>query len=155
MAELNRVVAHYEDGTLLKGTTQDFNVGKPSFHLLPINGQPTVEVHCRALKAVFFVKDFKGASHSPASRGFVPAGAGSPGGKKIAALFHDGELMCGYTLSYVPGREGFFMFPADPNSNNLRIFVVNALVEEVCVGAEADALAERVAAERKRAAIKV
>src|SRR4029453_9283012 len=104
MAELNKVVAHFTDGSLLKGTTADFNVAKPSFHLNPLNGAPGVEVYCRSLKALFFVKDFKGGPHSSAFKGFATS-TGTPGGKKIAVRFHDGELVCGYTLSYVPGRE--------------------------------------------------
>jgi len=154
MAELNKVVVHYEDGTLLKGTTADFNVAKPNFHLNPVGGGPSVEVRCRSLKALFFVKDFKGASHSPEVKGFG-APAGNPGGKKIAVLFKDGELLCGHTLSYVPGRQGFFMFPADSRSNNIRVFVNQGSALEVRVGAEADELVNRVTSERRGAPIKV
>jgi len=154
MAELNKVVAHFEDGSLLKGTTADFNVAKPSFHLNPLNGAPGVEVFCRSLKALFFVKDFKGGPHSAALKGFSNA-PGTPGGKKIAVRFKDGELLCGFTLSYVPGREGFFMFPADGDSNNIRIFVANATVAEVRVGTDADELVRRVKSERSRAAMKI
>lgn len=154
MADLNKVVAHFEDGTLLKGTTSDFNVNKPSFHLIAVGGAPAVEVHSRSLKAVFFVKDFKGGPHSPAVKGFAAGGGANPGGKKIAVRFRDGELLCGYTLSYVPGRGGFFIFPADTDSNNIRIFVVNAFVDEVRVGTEAEELVKRIHSERSRAAMK-
>src|SRR5262245_31670476 len=154
MAEQNKVVAHYQDGTLLKGTTADFNVSKPIFHLVPVTGGPAVEVHCRSLKALFFVKDFKGSSHTAAVQGY-PLNVANPGGKKIAVLFHDGELLCGYTLTYVPGREGFFMIPADRSSNNIRVYVVNAFVSEVRVGTEADELLARVKSERSGAALRV
>ena len=153
MAELNKVVAHYADGTLIKGTTADFNVGKPSFHLNPLSGTASIEVHCRSLKAVFFVKDFKGSAQAPGSRGFTASGS-NPGGKRIAVLFKDGELLCGFTLTYVPGREGFFMFPADSSSNNIRMFVVNAAVDEVRVGTEANELVNRVTSERSRTVTK-
>jgi len=154
MAELIKVVARFTDGTLLKGTTADFAIGKPLFHMNPAGGGPAVPVTCRSLKALFFVKDFKGGPHASGLKGFaVPAGNAS--GKKIAVLFQDGELLCGYTLAYVPGREGFFMFPADGSSNNIRIFVVNAFVDEVRVGPEAEDLANRVKSERSRAAMKV
>ena len=155
MAELNKVVAHYQDGTLMKGTTADFNVAKPSFHLNPVSGGPSVEVHCRSLKALFFVKDFKGDAHSTPLMGFGTPPAGNPGGKKIAVLFRDGELLCGHTLAYVPGRQGFFMFPADTRSNNIRVFVVQGSVQQVCVGAEADELANRIKSERSRAPARV
>jgi len=43
----------------------------------------------------------------------------------------DGERLIGYTLGYDPRRPGFFLFPADPRSNNLRIIVVSAAVSAV------------------------
>src|SRR5262245_29342377 len=154
MAELNKVVAHFADGSLMKGTTADFNISKPSFHLNPINGSPGVEVYSRSMKALFFVRDFKGGPHPAAVKGFGTS-SGTPGGKKIAVLFKDGELICGYTLSYVPGRGGFFMVPADNQSNNIRIFVVQASVVEVRVGLEAEDLVQRIKVEKSRAAMKV
>jgi len=153
MAELNKVVARFADGTLLKGTTADFHVAKSSFHINPVNGGASVDVSVRSLKALFFVKDFKGGPHASGLKGFAVS-AGSAGGKKIAVLFKDEELLCGYTLAYVPGREGFFMFPADGNTNNTRIFVVNAGVAEVRVGPEAEQLVARVKSERSEAALK-
>ena len=39
--------------------------------------------------------------------------------------------MQGSVLGYDPKEKGFFLFPVDPGSNNLRIFVVNASVKKV------------------------
>jgi hypothetical protein len=75
-------------------------------------------------------------------------------GKKVAVLFKDGELLCGYTLTYVPGRDGFFMFPADGDTNNLRVYVVNASTAEVKTGPEAEALAQRRAAAKSPQGVK-
>jgi hypothetical protein len=36
------------------------------------------------------------------------------------------------SLSYDETREGFFLFPADPGSNNERIFVIQGSVVTVC-----------------------
>jgi hypothetical protein len=57
--------------------------------------------------------------------------------------FKDGELLCGYSLTYSVDREGFFMFPADPKSNNIRIYVLVGATTEVKAGAEAEALVTR------------
>jgi len=38
--------------------------------------------------------------------------------------FSDGEKLVGKTEGYNPQKLGFFVFPADPKSNNLRIFVI-------------------------------
>jgi hypothetical protein len=151
VGEINKVVAHHLSGKILKGTTQDFFPNRPSFHLQPVNGGAAVEIRIKDLKAVFFVKDYVGVSTRKDLRGFVAAPAETSQGKKLAVQFQDGELLCGFSLSYTPERTGFFVFPADPGSNNLRIFVVAAAATAVKVGPAADALAERAMA-RSRAA---
>lgn len=149
MAEVNRVVAHFTDGKLLKGTTQDFFPNRPSFHLQPAAGGPAVEVRCKTLKALFFVKEFAGDPQRRDLRGFLAAPGETAHGKKIAVRFRDGELLCGYSLSYLPDRDGFFMFPADSGGNNLRIYVLTAATTEVKVGPAADVLAQKVLAARQ------
>ena len=143
MAEVNRVVAHFMDGRLLKGTTQDFFPNRPSFHLQPADGSPTADVRCKLLKALFFVKDFAGNAKRRDLRGFISGPGETTQGKKIAVRFKDGELLCGYSLSYMPDREGFFMFPSDGESNNLRIYVIAAATLEVKAGPAADVLAQK------------
>jgi hypothetical protein len=146
MSELIRVVAHYMDGKLLKGTTQDFFPNRPRFHLQPADGGTAVEVRCRALKALFFVKEFAGNPRRRDLRGFLASPGETAQGKKVAVRFKDGELLCGYSLSYLPDREGFFVFPSDSASNNLRIYVIIAATAEVKAGPAADALAQKVLA---------
>jgi hypothetical protein len=90
------------------------------------------------------VRDFAGSSERTKLRGFLAAPAETPQGKKVAVLFRDGELVCGYTLTFSPDRAGFFMSPADPESNNLRIYVVTAAAAEVKAGPAAENLARRV-----------
>lgn len=150
MADFPQVVAHFTDGKMLKGTTQDFNPNRPRFHIKPVGGGPAVEVRCALLKAVFFVKSFAGNPKRQDLRGFISAPAATTHGKKLAVRFKDGELLCGYSLSYLPDREGFFMFPSDSGSNNLRIYVVVAATVEVKAGPAADILAQKVLAGRPR-----
>ena len=155
MAETNRVVIHFADGRLSKGTTIDFNPAQAKFHLLPTNRGPGLEVMIGALKAVFFVKTLDTQTRKPpVRRGFEAPRNVNAQGKKIAVLFKDGELLCGYTLNYVAGREGFFMFPADPDTNNTRIFVINAAASQVQTGPDAEALARRIMGERRGAHVK-
>lgn len=148
MSELTRVVAHMNDHRIVKGTTQDFFPNRLSFHVLPMDGGPAVEIRCKAMKALFFVKDFAGNPTRKDLAGFVAGPAETGQGKKIAVRFKDGELLCGYSLSYMPDRDGFFVFPSDKDSNNLRVYVVTASTAEVKAGPMADALAQRVLAER-------
>src|SRR5262245_29649539 len=149
MAELTRVVARFADGKVLKGSTQDFFPNRPSFHLLPADGSASVEIRCKQLKALFFVKTFEGDRHRKDLRGFVAAPPETAQGKKIAVRFRDGELLCGYSLSYTPDREGFFVFPADGGSNNSRAYVITGACLEVKAGPAAEILAQRLAQEEK------
>ncbi|NOT34414.1 MAG: hypothetical protein HOP12_09620 [Candidatus Eisenbacteria bacterium] len=148
MSESTRVVAHMNDGRILKGTTQDFFPNRVTFHLLPRDGAAAIELRCKHMKAMFFVKEFDGNPTRRDIPGFVAAPPESSQGKKIAVRFKDGELLCGYSLSYLPDREGFFMFPADALSNNKRIYVVAGSASEIKAGPAADALAQRVLEER-------
>lgn len=45
--------------------------------------------------------------------------------------FKDGEVLVGTTLGYDPHRSGFFIFPVDPQGNNLRVFAVVKSVAKV------------------------
>jgi Family of unknown function (DUF6982) len=144
MPESLRVVVRYANGQTRKGTTQDFRPASPRFHLIPADGSRVVEVQVDRCKAVFFVRDFAGAPERTKLRGFLAAPVQTPLGKKVAVLFRDGELVCGYTLAFSPDRAAFFLVPADPGSNNLRIYAVTAAAAEVKAGPAAEALARRV-----------
>jgi len=133
---LNRVVARFKDGSLIKGTTKDFYPNKANFHLEMTSGQvvdvdinqlKTVQVNIEDLKAAFFVKDLDGNKEYDESYGDRVVGAG----KKIQVRFKDGEAVIGYALSYSPDRTGFFLIPADKKSNNERIFVVISSTEKI------------------------
>jgi hypothetical protein len=144
VSAMNRVAAHFLDGRVLKGTTQDFSPNRPSFHIFPPDGGSSIQVRCSELKAAFFVKQLDGDPERADPRGFIAGPAETLHGKKIAVRFADGELICGYSLSYSPRREGFFMFPADSGSNNLRIFVVVSPDADVREGTAAEELAQRI-----------
>lgn len=124
----NRVVARFADGKVLKGTTQDFAVGRDYFHVIPPEaGGESVRVNLAALKAVFFVKDHTGNKDYNEKKAFdkpVP-------GRKLQVTFRDGEVLVGSSTAYDAGRPGFFMTPADPKSNNDRIYVVARAVRSV------------------------
>ena len=45
--------------------------------------------------------------------------------------FRDGEVLVGTTLGYDPKRPGFFFIPADPKTNNLKVFAIAAAVSKV------------------------
>ncbi len=55
----------------------------------------------------------------------------NPSGRKVEVTFKDSEVLVGSTMGYDPKRPGFFLFPPDPRSNNLKIFVISAAVSKV------------------------
>jgi hypothetical protein len=142
VSETNKVVVRFSDGRVLKGTTEDFFPNRPSFHLRPTGTNDVLDIFCKELKAVFFVKDFAGDPKRREAPGFEQATVDVSRGKKVAIRFKDGEVVFGYTLTYMPDRSGFFMTPADPASNNLRVYVLTHAAREVKVGLAADALAQ-------------
>ena len=124
------VVARFVDGRILKGTTRDFSPQRPSFHLHPEGDARggAVQVPIVELKAAFFVKSLEGDRDHVEDLDFIDR---SSQGRRVRVIFKDGETLVGTTVGYAPDRAGFFLVPADPKSNNLRIFVVSASVSKV------------------------
>ena len=143
MTEINKVVAHFNDGTVVHGTTLDFHPNRPVFHLQPVDGGPARKIQCARLKALFFVKSFAGSPKREDARGFIEGPAETQQGRKVAVRFKDGELLCGYTLGYSGERDGFMLFPADAACNNARVFVLRAATTEIKAGQAAEALAAK------------
>ena len=143
----NLVVARYLDGRVLKGVTRDFSPNRVMFHIDPQDGSTTIELRFRQLKALFFVASLEGDPARQDVRGFLHGPVETQQGKKIAVRFKDGEFICGYTLSWSPDREGFFLFPADVQGNNQRIYVITPSTLEVKAGPAAEVLAQHVLSE--------
>jgi hypothetical protein len=129
--EPTKVVARYSDGRVIKGFTQDFFPNRDSFHLFEAtNGSGGgVEVFVKELKAIFHVRDFKGNPFYEERKIYIEGE--KPSGRKVEVTFIDGEVLVGSTLGYEPKRQGFYFFPADPKSNNARIFAVSSAVKRV------------------------
>jgi hypothetical protein len=128
----NKIVVQRLDGSVMKGITRDFMPNKEIFHLEPADAPPdskTIPVFVKELKAVFFVKDFTGNSQYHDRKEFNPNKAIL--GRKIKVVFQDGEILIGTIQGYQPGRPGFFVFPADPKSNNDRCYVISSATRQV------------------------
>lgn len=124
------VVVRYVDGRVLKGTTHDFAPLKSNFHLTD-RDKPTaraVDVSIGELKAVFFVRTYDGNSKHVETRDLAHA---KGQGRKILVTFTDGEVLGGFTTGYSKDKQGFFVIPVDPNSNNSRVYVVTTAVKKV------------------------
>ncbi len=129
----NKIVVKFKDGKIVKGWTTDFGPNKEIFHLHPLEeyGKNILEIETTSLKAVFFVKDYKGNTNYKKVRTFDRSTKGIPSQRKMIIIFKDGENFYGTAHSYNPERKGFFVYPIDPKDNNDKVFVVNPAVISV------------------------
>jgi hypothetical protein len=138
-ARWQKIVVRYKDGRLFKGFTHDFHPTRAHFAIWPSINAPQhegIQVPLAGLKAVFFVRDFRGDAEYVEDKHFEQAGHG----RRIEVTFFDQEVLVGTTLSYRPDGQGFFLIPADPRTNNVRVFVVTSAVRHVrFLGQTADA----------------
>ena len=124
-----KVIMRFSNGRLIKGYTSDFFPNKPVFRVRPADADPKdagIEVFVKELKAVFFVKDFAGNPEYQERKDFD--GSRQSVGRRMEVTFSDGEVLVGSTMGHDPKRAGFFLYPADPGSNALRVFVISAAV---------------------------
>jgi hypothetical protein len=131
MAQI-KIVAHYQNGRLAKGFTNDFLPTKDRLHIVPMDAPPNApphEVLVNELKAIFFVKDFRGDPQHRDKNEFDPQKPAP--GRKLRVVFKDGEVLVGTTQGYQPGRPAFFLVPADTTSNTERCFIISSATQEV------------------------
>jgi hypothetical protein len=119
----NKAVVAFLDGRRLKGYIYNFSAQKDRFRLFfeqDIQQRKGADVQMKDLKAIFFARDFVGNSEYQESQTLAPQNQG----RKAEVTFSDGEKLVGTTDAYNPEKIGFFIVPADPRSNNLRVFVI-------------------------------
>jgi len=134
----DKVVAHYKNGRIVKGHAKDFSPASDEFTLQPYaaESQP-VSVAFEDLKAVFHVRTFEGSREHPPSPEAVGEiedsrfRAAMAKGRKALLEFRDGERMWGFAQGLETSQPGFFFFPTDPGSNNLRIYVVRSALKDL------------------------
>jgi len=125
-----KVVVACLDGRRLKGFVFNFSAARDTFRLFPeetSSHTAGTDVKLTEVKAIFFVKEFSGHPEHHDHYALKPGAHG----RKLEVTFHDGEKILGTTEAYNPKALGFFIFPADPESNNSRVFIVNKCVVEV------------------------
>jgi hypothetical protein len=125
--ELLKAVVRYSNGSINKGFAQDFFPQEDRFHLFPSDSpsEEAIEIFLKELKAVFFVRDFTGNPLYHERKEYL--NGEKPSGSKVEVTFMDGEVLVGSNYDVKP--HGFFFFPADPKSNNLKVFAVSSAVK--------------------------
>jgi len=126
-----RVVVRYADGRLVKGYTYDFETGRRRFHVfatLDASPDPT-PVLVGELKAVFLVRDLAGNARYNERKRF--SDTAPPPGRRVEITFKDGEILVGSTRCDIAAGSGVFLIPADPASNNLRVYAVATAIRRI------------------------
>jgi hypothetical protein len=128
----HKVVAHFLNGRLVKGSSTSIALDRPICHVLT-QDQGVVVVPLSDLKALFLVKDLKGDRTYRDHQVIGPADRRATGAKRLKITFRDGEELVALAPTYEGTRQFFYVLPADPNSNNIRILVNRKAVTSVVV----------------------
>jgi len=138
----DKVVVRFMDGKVVKGYVTDFRIDSETINL---KDQATSEAHrvpISELKAIFFVKSFKGISEYVEKKAF---GIRRLPGRKAFVKFNDKESLVGIIEGEIPWdkgfslaklgehAKGFFLTPVDGNSNNDKVFVVGSAIQDVTI----------------------
>jgi len=137
----DQAVLHLRAGKLLKGLLTGFTpTGDTLFLQLESEpSKPPITVKVSDLKAIYYVRSLSGNKQYKKKRYF---GSAETKGKRMMVRFKDGEILCGFVEGDLPWKDGFltatdpnlkgfFIYPADPEGNNTKVFVVTTAVEDV------------------------
>jgi len=105
-----KVVAHYVDHAIVKGTSMDVDPGKPICHVH--TGDSNVEIDLNDLKALYFVKDFAGKPKYDEEHAPTDGDIRLRGSHQVRIKFSDGEEIGGLMNRYPPNRPFFFLLLA-------------------------------------------
>lgn len=141
MEHTEKVVVRLNDGGVLKGYLRDFSPELPELSLEEVAAEGKAQVRLEDVKAVFFVKSFEGDHEYREKKSYGPARSK---GQRVFVKFSDGESLVGFLEGDVPWDKGFFLsrqreskgfylLPADEDTNNTRVFVVASSVDDVTV----------------------
>lgn len=119
---LQKVVAHFIDHTIVKGTSADVDPKRPMCHI-HTQDRGVVEVDLKQVKALFFVKDFGGQPGYDETQKVATNDSRLRGSRQVRIEFADGEELGGLMNRFPPLGPFFFMLPVDQQSNNVRILV--------------------------------
>ncbi|MEW6067475.1 MAG: hypothetical protein AB1610_04200 [Nitrospirota bacterium] len=144
MENVEKVVLRFNSGKILKGYVVDFlsNMERDKVIFKDDQTQQENSIPISELKAIFFVKTFKGNSRHKDKKSF---GIRNNVGRKIYVRFNDGESMIGFLEGEIPWEKGFFLskadnrikgfflIPVDAEGNNIKVFVISSSIKDVAM----------------------
>lgn len=142
MGDVEKVVVRFNNGQILKGHVKDFEAGTDTVTVEDPETHIMHKISIDALKAIFFVKTFKGRSEHVEKKVF---GIRKNPGRKVFVKLKDNETLVGYIdgdIPWVKGfslakegnkAKGFFLVPVDSESNNIKVFIVGTSIQDVTI----------------------
>lgn len=87
-------------------------------------------IELKKVKAAFYVKSFEGTGHKARSTQQMFT---MSSGQKVRVVFKDGEKQEGFVndVTRLPQAAGFYLVPADPITNNIRMWINREAVATV------------------------
>jgi hypothetical protein len=128
----HKVVAHFLNGRLVKGSSTSIALDRPICHVMT-RDNGVVLVTLSELKALFFVKDLEGNRMYRDHQVIGPTDRRATGAKRLKITFRDREQLVALAPTYEGTRSFFYVLPADGNSNNIRILVNRKAVDSIVV----------------------
>jgi hypothetical protein len=128
MREMQKVVVHYLDGTIVRARVRFFEGGHDEVEAEDLSGRP-LPIALDDMKAILFVHTHEGdpvAHATPAD-----ADAGPTRGKPVSVIFPDGEELEGLVSEFPPDGPGFYLTPLPPAGNNRMIYIPSGTPLEV------------------------
>ncbi len=127
--EYDKVVLRYLSGELKKCKIfKHVSFTRNSFKAITTDGV-VEEVNYCDLKAVFYVKNMDGNMDYHDKKEFDDNSVRKE--RRAEVHFSDGEILRGKVLNYDSEKKGFFLVPADPDSNDEKVFVILSAVEKI------------------------
>ncbi len=139
---MDRVVLRYYDGRVEKGYLVSFSETGSDVEIKEYKTERSIKAHLDELKAIFFVRSFEGKPGYREKKRYDRKGITA---KKVFIRFKDKETLLGYVEGMLPWDKGFFLtkqhdrgkgffvYPVDEESNNIKVFIVASSVEDVTV----------------------
>lgn len=116
-----RMVIRLSDGSLVKGYSHDFVMGKDAFHLQTVHPDGSLgelrTLHLEGIHAIFYVRDFgfdRTRRYTPEDSPWNPPPPPTAGARRLRVKCVWGEVLEGLCYGYDEKRPGFFLFVVEP-----------------------------------------
>jgi hypothetical protein len=106
----HKVVAHFLNGRLVKGSSTSIALDRPICHVMTRN-QGVVDVTLSEVKALFFVKDLEGNRTYRDHQVIGSTDRRATGAKRLQITFRDGEQLVALAPTYEGTRQFFTCSP--------------------------------------------